>query len=106
MNSELNVVSAPKTASFQMRINPEVKQKVEQLYAGYGLTMTDAVNMFLQQSLKTGGLPFLASPENEEFLRSKAAAQLKAEFEKGWSSAEKEGWVSEDDAYKMLGVDK
>ena len=43
----INVTSAPKTATFQMRINPEVKQRV---------------------------------------------------------SAEKDGWVSEEDAYRTLGV--
>ena len=29
----INVTSAPKTATFQMRINPEVKQRMEDIYA-------------------------------------------------------------------------
>ena len=105
MNSELNVISAPKTATFQMRINPDVKQEIEKIYASYGLSMTDAVNVFLQQSLNMKGLPFLASPENEAYIRAKAMAQMAEEIEKGWNSAKSEGWVSEDEAYKMLGVE-
>ena len=52
----INVTSAPKTATFQMRINPEVKQRVEDIYARQGLSFTDAVNIFIQQSLNMEGL--------------------------------------------------
>ena len=97
--STINVTSAPKTATFQMRINPEVKQRVEEIYARQGLSFTDAVNIFIQQSLNMEGLPFLASPENAEYMR-----RLLDEAEKGWKSAEKDGWVSEEDAYRTLGV--
>ena len=69
--STINVTSAPKTATFQMRINPEVKQRVEEIYARQGLSFTDAVNIFIQQSLNMEGLPFLASPENAEYMKAK-----------------------------------
>ena len=71
--STINVTSAPKTATFQMRINPEVKQRVEEIYARQGLSFTDAVNIFIQQSLNMEGLPFLASPENAEYMKAKKA---------------------------------
>ena len=38
--STINVTSAPKTATFQMRINPEVKQRMEEIYARQGLSFT------------------------------------------------------------------
>ena len=101
-----NVTAAPKTATFQMRINPDVKQQVEDIYARQGLTFTDAVNIFIQQSLNMGGLPFLVSPENEAYMKDKAMRRLIAEIQRGWDSAEKDGWVSEEDAYRLLGVDK
>ena len=101
-----NVTAAPKTATFQMRINPEVKQQVEDIYARQGLTFTDAVNIFIQQSLNMGGLPFLVSPENEAYMKDKAMRRLMAEVQRGWDSAEKDGWVSEEDAYRLLGVDQ
>ena len=101
-----NVTAAPKTATFQMRINPDVKQQVEDIYAQQGLTFTDAVNIFIQQSLNMGGLPFLVSPENEAYMKDKAMRRLMAEIQRGWDSAEKDGWISEEDAYRLLGVDQ
>jgi DNA-damage-inducible protein J len=47
-----------KTASLNIRIDPETKASAEELYRDFGITITDAVNMFLRQSLMVGGLPF------------------------------------------------
>ena len=47
-----------KTASLNIRIDPETKTGAEQLFGAFGITVTDAVNMFLRQSLMVGGLPF------------------------------------------------
>ena len=46
-----NIVSAAKTDVFRVRINPEIKQELESVYAKNGLTLTDAINVFFQQSL-------------------------------------------------------
>ena len=102
MNQTNNVSSAPKTTTFQMRMNPEIKQRAEQLYASYGLNLTDAINIFIQQSLNMEGLPFLLSPENEEYMRAKALKRLMAELDASWKSAEQDGWVSEEDAMRRL----
>lgn len=101
---DMNVSSAPKTATFQMRINPDIKQQVEEVYARQGLTFTDAVNIFIQQSINADGLPFLASPENEEYMKAKAMRRLMSEIQKGWDSAEKEGWLSMEDVEAQLGL--
>ncbi len=47
-----------KTAKLNIRIDPDTKQAAEKLFSNFGITITDAVNMFLHQSLLTGGLPF------------------------------------------------
>lgn len=47
-----------KTASLNIRIDPETKHGAEKLFGAFGITVTDAVNMFLRQSLMVGGLPF------------------------------------------------
>ena len=104
MDVNFNVANAPKTSTFQMRINPEIKQKVEDVYAKQGLTFTDAVNIFIQQSINSDGLPFLASSENEEYLKAKAVRRLIAELPKGWESGEKDGWVSLDEDDARLGI--
>lgn len=100
----LNVTSAPKTATFQMRINPDVKQKAENVYASYGLTLTDAINIFIQQSLNMEGLPFLLSPDNAEYQKAKAMRMLMDELDKGVRSAEEHGWLSLEDVEESLGI--
>lgn len=102
MKQTEHVTSAPKTATFQMRINPETKQRVEQVYANYGLNLTDAINIFIQQSINMDGLPFLLSSENREYMKSKAMKRLMAELEEGWNSAERDGWISEKNALRRL----
>ncbi len=47
-----------KTANINIRIDPATKMKAERLFAKFGITITDAVNIFLYQSLMEGGLPF------------------------------------------------
>jgi len=52
-----------KTATFRMRMNPQTKEQAEQLFENCGLTLTDAVNIFLRQSINAGGLPFKVTGE-------------------------------------------
>ncbi|HIT33129.1 MAG TPA: type II toxin-antitoxin system RelB/DinJ family antitoxin [Candidatus Faecousia intestinigallinarum] len=104
MDTNLNVGNAPKTSLFQFRINPEIKSRLEAIYAKNGLTLTDAINIFLQQSINADGLPFLVSPENKAFMRRKAAKILMAELQNGIDSGEAHGWISEEEADRILGV--
>jgi DNA-damage-inducible protein J len=48
----------PKTATLSIRVDPKIKSEAETLYSMYGLSLGDAVNVFLHQSLNVGGLPF------------------------------------------------
>ena len=84
---ELNVATAPKTGIFQMRINPQIKERVEKIYAASGMTLTDAVNAFIQQSINVEGLPFIVTRNSNEALRQQAIAQLLIELKKGKDSA-------------------
>ncbi|MDR0964465.1 MAG: type II toxin-antitoxin system RelB/DinJ family antitoxin [Clostridium sp.] len=47
-----------KSADLHIRIDPETKANAENLFSLFGITVTDAVNMFLRQSVLVGGLPF------------------------------------------------
>ena len=47
-----------KTASISLRIKPAVKAQLEVLYASFGISITDAINIFLHTSLIKGGFPF------------------------------------------------
>ena len=59
-----------KTASMYVRIDPDVKTEVENVYSRYGISLSEAINMFIYQSLNIGGLPFELRPSvpNEETL--------------------------------------
>ena len=49
---------AVKAANFNMRMEPQKKADAEALYRTLGMTLPQAVNVFISQSLLVGGLPF------------------------------------------------
>lgn len=99
----MDVVSAAKTDMFRMRINPEVRRNLESVYAKNGLTLTDAVNVFFQQSLNTGGFPFPVTEDNAELIKAKALSRLMKELDAGTTDPVS---YSEDEVYQMLGVER
>ncbi|WP_295714776.1 type II toxin-antitoxin system RelB/DinJ family antitoxin [uncultured Megasphaera sp.] len=48
-----------KTATINIRIEPEIKANVEKLFSSFGITVSDAVNIFLRKSLMEGGVPLM-----------------------------------------------
>ena len=99
----MEVVSAAKTDMFRMRINPEVRQNLECVYAKNGLTLTDAVNVFFQQSLNAGGFPFQVTEDNAEMIRAKALNRLMKELDEGIDDPIS---YSEAEVYQMFGVER
>ena len=47
-----------KTSNINIRIDPDIKEQAEHLFSKFGITITDAINMFLHQSINVGGIPF------------------------------------------------
>jgi DNA-damage-inducible protein J len=47
-----------KTHTLHIRVEPDVKSRVEETLNKLGLSTTEAVNIFLSQIMLTGGLPF------------------------------------------------
>ncbi len=65
------------TTNFSVRMDSDIKKQCELLYGELGMTLTTAINVFLRQSLRVGGLPFevrLEQPNKETI-----AAMLEAE---------------------------
>lgn len=104
MAETLNVAVAPKDSTFQVRINSEIKKMVEDIYAKAGMTLTDAFNTFIQQSINVEGLPFLVTSNSKEILREQALAILMMELKKSEERAEKEGWIDSENLERELGV--
>ncbi len=96
-----NAASSRKTDMFRFRINPEVRKQVEEVYEKNGLSLTQAINIFIQQSLNSGGLPFQVTEDNAEMIKARSMERLMKELETGKSSGDV---IPEDEVYKRLGI--
>jgi DNA-damage-inducible protein J len=47
-----------KTAVINVRTEPKIKEQAENLYNSMGVSLSDAINMFLYKSIDYRGLPF------------------------------------------------
>ena len=56
-----------KTANYNMRINPRIKSKSEQIYSNLGLNLSDAINVFLEMSIIENGFPFRVNLPKDTF---------------------------------------
>jgi DNA-damage-inducible protein J len=50
-------------AEIKTRTTDEVKKNATEVYARWGLSLSDAINTFLIKSIEVGGLPFDLRPE-------------------------------------------
>lgn len=53
-----------KSATLNIRTDPVVKAQAEAIYKKFGITLTDAVNIFLHKTVMEGGLPFAMREPN------------------------------------------
>ena len=67
-----------KTANLNIRVDPEIKSSAEALFSSFGLTVSDAVNIFLHQSLLEGGLPFAVKQPRYNAETEAAMAEARA----------------------------
>lgn len=60
----------PRTTHVQARVSPELKEQADAILNSMGLKTAEAIRMFLQQVVNTGGLPFQPSAKlpNEDTL--------------------------------------
>lgn len=97
-----NPSSHNKTDMFRFRINPEVRKQVEAIYEQNGLSLTQAINIFIQQSINAGGFPFPVTNENSEIIKATALKRLAKELSVGEKSGDP---IEEAEVYRILGVD-
>ena len=97
------LTSLTKTSTFQFRINPKVREQAEAVYAGGGLTLTDAINIFIQQSINVDGLPFVVTRRSKAAKYEQAVTRLMSEIAAGEAAATDEGWIDESDILSEFG---
>lgn len=79
-----------KTSTLHTRIETDLKNNVECIFAQLGMTSADAIKLFYKQVELQGGLPFeLKVPQ-----KVLAEQKLFDEIERGRTSAEKQGFKS------------
>ncbi len=59
-----------KTATLSIRIEPKAKLQAEKIFAKLGITLSEAVNMFIHQSIVERGLPFTPHAEPRDKSKS------------------------------------
>ncbi len=90
-----------KTANLNIRIEPDVKLNAEKLFATFGITLSDAVNIFLHKSLMEGGLPFeMRQPR----YNAETEAAIKEARDISGGKIEATRYNSVDEAFKDLGI--
>jgi DNA-damage-inducible protein J len=65
-----------KTASLNIRLDSNIKKTAEFVYSRYGLSLAEAVTVFIHQSCNVGGMPFDLRPlrPNEDSIAAMAEA--------------------------------
>ncbi|MBQ7897969.1 MAG: type II toxin-antitoxin system RelB/DinJ family antitoxin [Clostridia bacterium] len=78
-------------ANLNIRTDKEVKENAEKIFSELGMSMTTAINLFLRQSIRFGGIPFeLRVTPNAETLAAIEEGRIIARDEsvKGYTDME------------------
>ena len=80
-----------KTATLNIRINPEVKSAAEKILSQLGVPMATAIDIFLKQITLTGGIPFsVALPKAPDSinLEMMSTSQIREKLDEGMADVE------------------
>ena len=68
------------TSNMNIRMDKEVKEQAQKIFAQLGMDMTTAVNVFLRQTIRHNGFPFelrLDTPNEETMAAIREVQQMK-----------------------------
>lgn len=81
-----------KTATLNLRVDPEVKEKAENILSQLGIPMATAIDMYLKQISMVGGIPFsLVLPKVPASVNADVMSneELVEKLERGYDDIEK-----------------
>ena len=82
------VFNMAKSANLYARIEPDLKEKAENILTALGIPASNAITMFYKQIILQNGLPFeVKLPEHPLDISRMTSAELDAELEKGYADA-------------------
>lgn len=76
-----------KSATLNLRVNPKLKSDAEKILSRLGIPMSTAIDMFLNQIVLGGGIPFsvtLPKPPADIDATQMAEVQLHAKLQRGY----------------------
>jgi len=68
------------TTNINIRVESEVKNKAQAVFADLGLDMTTAINLFLRQAIRQNGIPFRLSAEKEQVKKGPVFGSMKGKM--------------------------
>lgn len=90
-----------KSEMLHARIDAELKEKAESIFAQLGITTSEAIKMFYKQVELNGGLPFALKIPDKVQAQAQLFAQLKDAED---AVADGKGWLSVEESRKSLGL--
>lgn len=63
----MSTTAAARTAEGKYRTTEEIKARATEVYSRWGLSLSDAINVFLVKSIDVGGLPFSMTTPTPSF---------------------------------------
>ncbi len=81
-----------KDAVMHVRIDAETKEKAEGLYAGMGTSLSEAVRIFMSESIRSNGFPFRLT-EGTPKGQMKAKGMLQAYTDSKTEGQERLAWI-------------
>lgn len=89
-------VIAARSAEGKYRTSKETKELATEIYSKWGLSLSDAINVFLVKSVEAGGLPFEMRFEGPSFERLSAVA-YKAPIDSNGAAVLPADWDDDDE---------
>lgn len=76
-----------KSSNLYVRIEPEVKEQAEKVFESLGISMSNAVGLFLKQVVINQGIPFELKlvPSKMQSIDTMTETQFNAALEKGYT---------------------
>lgn len=78
-----------KSSNLYVRIEPDVKEQAEKVFDGLGLSMSNAVGLFLKQVVINQAIPFelKLAPVKIKSVDTLTEAEFNSEIEKGYTDS-------------------
>ncbi|MGL5513976.1 MAG: type II toxin-antitoxin system RelB/DinJ family antitoxin [Sporomusa sp.] len=94
-----------KTTTLNLRVNPSVKQRAEDVLSQLGIPMSTAIDIYLKQISLVGGIPFAVTlPKVPESINADLMNldELREKLEKGYADIEAGNVQNAADAFKKF----